>query len=145
MKSAFLALASTLLLTGCGTITRGSNEDVAINVTPSNAAVRLSNGMQCQGSCVVKIPRKDSFTVTASAPGYAPQTVAVGTRVSGGGGASMAGNIVAGGLIGVGVDAATGASLDHSPNPVVINLGQDAAPAKAPGRRAPGRKGVPTS
>lgn len=148
MRAAIIAIASAAILSGCGTITRGSSEDVAINVTPADAAVRLSNGMQCTGSCVVKIARKDSFTVTASAPGYAPQTVAVTTRVSGGGGATMAGNILVGGIIGAGVDAASGASLDHHPNPVVINLERGTRPpaaASRPSRNGSARKAAPTS
>ena len=34
----------------------------------------------------------------------------------------MAGNVIFGGLIGIGVDAATGAALDLIPNPLVVKL-----------------------
>ena len=68
------------------------------------------------------MPRKDSFQVTASKPGYETKTVNVGTTVSKKGAAGVAGNIIAGGVIGVGVDAVTGAARDHTPNPVIINL-----------------------
>jgi hypothetical protein len=34
----------------------------------------------------------------------------------------FAGNVLAGGLIGMGVDAATGAAQDHKPNPVIVTL-----------------------
>ena len=34
----------------------------------------------------------------------------------------MAGNVLVGGIIGVGVDAASGAALDLTPNPVVVTL-----------------------
>lgn len=142
----WVILGACTVLAGCGSITRGTNEDVAINVTPSNADVRLSNGMQCQGSCVVKIPRKDTFSVTASAPGYAPQTVAVGRKIKGGGTAGLAGNIVAGGIVGIGVDAATGAAYDHEPNPVVINLERGSStPATRPPASSGNRRGTPTS
>jgi hypothetical protein len=36
--------------------------------------------------------------------------------------AGFAGNVLAGGLIGMGVDAATGAATDHKPNPVIVTL-----------------------
>ncbi|ODN67823.1 hypothetical protein [Methylobrevis pamukkalensis] len=36
--------------------------------------------------------------------------------------AGTAGNIILGGVIGVGVDAVTGATLSHTPNPVIIAL-----------------------
>jgi len=42
--------------------------------------------------------------------------------MSGNGAAGLARNILVGGVIGVGVDAVTGATLDHFPNPAVITL-----------------------
>lgn len=115
-------LVAALALSGCGSIVRGTGEDVVLNVSPSTADVRLSNGMTCTGSCVLNIPRKETFTVTASAPGYQSKTVAVGKKIEGGGAAGFAGNILVGGVIGMGVDAATGAAFDHYPNPVDLNL-----------------------
>ena len=117
-----VAAAMAATVSACGTITRGSNEDVVIQVEPSNAHVTTDIGKSCVGPCVLKVPRKQSFTVTASAPGYEPASVSVGTRVSGGGGTAMAGNIIFGGLIGAGVDVASGAMQDHYPNPVAIVL-----------------------
>ena len=40
--------------------------------------------------------------------------------VSGSGGAGFAGNLLLGGFVGMGVDAATGAAMDHKPNPIAI-------------------------
>lgn len=37
----------------------------------------------------------------------------------------MAGNLLLGGIVGIGVDAVTGAALDHYPNPVNIALERD--------------------
>ncbi len=116
------------LLGGCGSIVRGTSEDVAINAQPAGTDIRTSNGHQCQTSCVIKVPRKDAFTVIASKPGYQTETVQVSTEVSGGGAAGMAGNILLGGVIGAGVDVATGASLDHTPNPVNIVLEPEGVP-----------------
>lgn len=38
------------------------------------------------------------------------------------GGAALAGNVLVGGIIGLGVDAATGASKELTPNPVRVTL-----------------------
>ena len=38
------------------------------------------------------------------------------------GGAAVAGNILVGGIIGLGVDAATGAGKELTPNPVQVTL-----------------------
>jgi hypothetical protein len=67
--------------------------------------------------------RRDSFTVTVTKPGYAPQTVTVESKAGGTGATAMAGNVVLGGLVGMGVDAGTGAYNSLYPNPVVVHLG----------------------
>ncbi|MFL6797331.1 MAG: hypothetical protein ACJ8F3_07955 [Xanthobacteraceae bacterium] len=55
-------------------------------------------------------------------PGYIGQQVEVKTRIADSGAAGLAGNIIAGGVVGLGVDAATGAALEHVPNPVIVVL-----------------------
>ncbi|WP_210247459.1 hypothetical protein [Neoaquamicrobium microcysteis] len=63
--------------------------------------------------------------------------------MSGGGAAGLAGNILIGGVIGAGVDVATGATLDHHPNPANIYLvplddpGESTNIGKPPPRRDP--------
>lgn len=121
-RTAIAAVAGSIALSGCASVVRGVNEDVAIQVTPANAEIRTSAGHACTGPCVINVPRKKEFTVTASAPGYQTETIAVETRVSGKGAAGMAGNVIIGGVVGVGVDAVSGATLDHYPNPVILNL-----------------------
>lgn len=128
MKYTALVIAASCLLTGCGSITRGTSEHIAINATPSGTKIQTSTGLQCETSCVVKIPRSDDFTVTAKYPGFQTETVNVKRKVSGGGAAGMAGNLLLGGVIGIGVDAVTGAALDHYPNPVNIALERDGDP-----------------
>lgn len=44
------------------------------------------------------------------------------TEISGAGGAAFAGNILLGGAVGMGADAATGAAYNHTPNPVSVTL-----------------------
>ncbi|GJD83932.1 hypothetical protein [Methylobacterium haplocladii] len=51
----------------------------------------------------------------------------------------MAGNILLGGVVGIGVDAVTGAAFDHFPNPVSATLVPASLPSAqrvARGRRA---------
>ena len=50
------------------------------------------------------------------------------TRIANAGAAGFAGNILLGGIIGMGVDAASGAALEHYPNPVVATLQPIAQP-----------------
>lgn len=126
-NSSFLAalavVAFGLGLSGCATVTRGTTEEVRVVVDPSDARVETTIGLSCTGMpCKLQAKRKTEFTVTASKPGYKSESVFVSTGLSAGGAAGVAGNIVLGGVIGVGVDAISGASLSHTPNPVLIAL-----------------------
>lgn len=110
-------------LSACATVTRGTKDAWEITSDPSGAKVTTTHGFSCEATpCAIKMPRKSQFTATLTKPGYKPATVEVTNKVKGGGGAAMAGNLLAGGLIGAGVDASTGAMLDLVPNPAHVVL-----------------------
>lgn len=110
-------------LGACATITRGTTQEVVVESTPPGAAVRTTTGFTCEATpCTFKMPRKEGFDVTVSKDGYKPATVTVESKMSGGGAAGMAGNVIAGGIIGMGVDATSGAMMDLVPNPVAVTL-----------------------
>ena len=114
---------ASVSLSGCASVARGVNEDVIIRYEPAGATVTTSLNHTCAASpCSIEVARKKAFQVTASRQGYQSQIVQVNTKVSGNGAAGFAGNVVLGGVVGMGVDAATGAAMDHVPNPVIINL-----------------------
>ena len=125
------ACAVALALSGCATVTRGTDDQIQINSDPQGATVQTSLSQQCLTPCTLKVGRKDEFSVTIAKPGYAPQTVFVGTKLANAGAAGFAGNVLVGGIVGMGVDAATGATLEHFPNPVTVVL-QRAGPAPIP-------------
>ena len=115
--------AAALSTTACATVTRGSNTAWQVTSEPSGAKVETSLGHECPATpCSIKMKRKSEFTATLTKPGYKPATVTVTNKVSGAGGAGMAGNVLVGGLIGAGVDVATGAMLDLTPNPAHVTL-----------------------
>lgn len=118
------ALAATCLaLSACASITRGTQETVKVYVSPADALIASNIGLSCNTSpCSLKVSRKTEFALTVSKEGYEKQTILVTTGVAPGGVAGMAGNVVFGGVIGVGIDAATGATLGHKPNPVLVEL-----------------------
>ena len=131
------ASLSFLALTACGTVTRGTTEPVTFLSEPPGAAMRTSFGPGCPVTpCTLEIPRKQDFVSTFSLPGHADVQVPVTTKLSGTGGASMAGNLVAGGLIGAGVDAYNGTAYDHTPNPVIGRMIPFSSPLPARRRRA---------
>jgi hypothetical protein len=124
MKPGILAaLAATLAVAGCASVVRGTTDKVSINSDPPDAAIRTSLGHSCPTSpCTVEVSRKESFTAFAEKDGYKPGSIYIDTKIGGKGAAGLAGNILVGGVIGVGVDAMTGATLDHFPNPALITL-----------------------
>jgi len=139
-----------VLLSGCATVVRGTTEDVVITSEPSDATITTTLGHSCSASpCVVNVERKKSFTAYAEKPGYEKGSLHIATKVQGKGAAGIAGNLLVGGVIGVGVDAATGAGLDHVPNPAHIKLkkiGADEAGSPAESAPKPAKKkSVPTS
>ncbi len=119
-------------LAACATVTRGSEDAWVVNSEPSGAKVETTNGHQCQATpCAIKMKRKSEFTATLTKPGYKPATVQVSHKTAGAGAAGVAGNVLVGGVIGLGVDLYTGASQDLVPNPVTIKLEpEERSPAK---------------
>ncbi len=118
-----LIAAAAVSLSACTTITRGTNDTWVVETTPAGASVSTSNGYSCQSTpCAIKMPRRSEFVATVERDGYETVQVNVTHQVSGAGGAGMAGNVLVGGLIGVAVDAGTGAMNDLVPNPVVLTL-----------------------
>ena len=136
-----LAAALCVALGGCASVTRGTTENISIASTPSGAQADVA-GLDiptvCVTPCVVQAKRSADIVVTVSKEGYEPQIVPLTKDVSGSGGAGFAGNLLLGGLVGMGVDAATGAAMDHKPNPVIVTL-QPVPPPPPPARRAPPR------
>ena len=66
----------------------------------------------------VTLSRKQNHMVVIEKEGFAPESIAV-TKSMGG---AVAGNIIAGGLIGWGVDAMTGAHYNLAPNTISVRL-----------------------
>ncbi|MFD1333082.1 PEGA domain-containing protein [Methylopila musalis] len=139
-----LIAALVLPLGACASITRGTTSQLTVTTTPTGATVRTSLNHSCQSPCTFSVGRKDEFIVTAVLPGYREASVPVKTRLAGSGAAGFAGNVLLGGVVGMGVDAATGATLEHYPNPVAIAL-EPIAPAVAPAPAKPGRKKAPAA
>lgn len=122
IKLAILGIAASSLC-ACATVTRGSNDAWVVETDPAGARVETTNGHLCASTpCAIKMPRKSEFTATVTKEGYEPVTVSVTHKTANAGAAGMAGNVLVGGIIGIGVDAASGATQDLTPNPVVLKL-----------------------
>ncbi len=144
-----LAAVIAIPCVGCASVTRGTTENISISTTPAGATAEIS-GLEiptaCVTPCVVQAKRNADITVTINKVGYEPQIVQLTKEVPGTGAAAFTGNILAGGLIGVGVDSYTGAAQDHKPNPVIVTLQPLAPePPRAPVRTRPPKRPSPQS
>ena len=134
MMRIVLLILLGMMASGCATVTRGTTDQLQFASEPEGATVRTSLGHSCVTPCTLQMGRKDEFVATFSKPGYQSQQVPVSTRIASAGAAGFAGNILIGGIVGMGVDAATGATYEHYPNPVSVSMKPAAV---APSQRAP--------
>lgn len=143
-------VALSVMLGGCASVTRGTTENISISSTPSGAEAVVS-GLEvpttCTTPCAIVAKRSADITITFEKEGYQSQMVQLTKEVSGTGAAGFAGNLLLGGVVGMGVDAATGAATDHKPNPVIVTMqpsvrARPAAPRKPHPPAAPPEAGT---
>ncbi|MCE2425718.1 MAG: PEGA domain-containing protein [Pseudomonadales bacterium] len=113
-------------IAGCATVQRGPTETFVVRSTPSGAEVSSTSGWECTTPCTVTVARRGDFVVTVRKEGYVTQTLSVksvpvqkkqrtlGDRVQ-----------IPTGLIGKATDMASGANLEHQPNPLEVELEQE--------------------
>ncbi|HEU4651027.1 MAG TPA: PEGA domain-containing protein [Croceibacterium sp.] len=116
MGLALAGLAASL--SGCATVLNGTSQPVAFQSDPSGADIELISGLKCSTPCEYSMKRGNDSRVTFTKPGYEPVMVYIQSRTGG----SVAGNILAGGIIGGVVDASNGASNHLYPDPVSVRM-----------------------
>jgi len=143
MLRRFMVICGPILLSlgGCATVTRGTTEVLVIETDPPGADVEITPANQhCKTPCSAKLRRKDNQMVVIKRAGYEDVQVNVQPQIAGAGAAGMAGNVIVGGLIGVAIDAASGATKELKPNPIKVTLVSLTNPAPmAAGGVAPGK------
>lgn len=116
MTCAIVSMGSGL--GGCATILNGTSQPVEFQSDPAGATIRLASGLTCQTPCQYSMKRGDDSMVTITLAGYEPVDVYIQSRTGGG----VAGNILAGGIIGGVIDASNGAANHLYPDPVYVRL-----------------------
>ena len=119
----FLGVALAFFMVGCGTIIHGTTQGIGISSTPSGASITVDNQVQGKTPTIVKLGRKDTHIVKIELPGYQPFEATINRSVSG----WVWGNIVFGGLIGLAVDAISGALYKLSPEQLQATLAKENA------------------
>lgn len=135
----FAVLALVALLPACATVVEGTSDTVTLSTTPAGATCTVDrNGERVgavaatPGSLRLSKSRHD-LNVTCTKEGYQPSTTTASSRFTG----ATFGNVLVGGVVGVVVDAASGANNRYPPD-VRLDLAENpAAPPPAPVAQAP--------
>ncbi|UCG29856.1 MAG: PEGA domain-containing protein [candidate division WOR-3 bacterium] len=119
-------IVTLVALIGCATITRGTHEALVIDSKPAAASVVIKEGETVLFTGLTptsaKLARKGEYLVIIEKDGYESLRVNVTHEISDEGGVATAGNCIAGGCIGLGVDAGSGATMNLKPNPISVDL-----------------------
>jgi hypothetical protein len=118
-----LPLFAGLAATGCATLTQGANQRVPIHSSPSGAQVWINGRDSGTTPTTASLRRKDQHTIRFVLYPYATKDITLERRISG----WFWGNIAFGGLVGIAIDAATGAMYKLTPADVHQHLGPEAA------------------
>ncbi|GHA85826.1 hypothetical protein GCM10009069_06300 [Algimonas arctica] len=119
----FLLAAAAIAMTGCSTIVNGSNQTLSFktgSVEGANCDLTGGSEFAVQESFMtpasIEIPRsKKALQLECSKDGYLTASKTVYSKVE----ATTGGNLLFGGFVGAGVDAATGALYKY---PETVNL-----------------------
>jgi len=122
MKRTFLFGIMLFLLTmgsGCATCINGTSQKIPVKSNPAGATLTIvGDKTEYSTPCEIELKRKTDHILHLKKDGYEPATVEIKHVLSG----AVAGNILAGGLIGWGVDAATGSQYRLIPETVSVDL-----------------------
>ena len=103
---------------GCATIVNGTTQKVSVSSDPPGAQLVVDGESTYTTPATVELSRKRDHLLTISKEGYHTEQIAVQKVISG----AVAGNIIAGGLVGWGVDAISGAQYKLVPKTVAVTL-----------------------
>jgi hypothetical protein len=122
VKELAFIVITVLSASGCATIVRGTTQTVAVN-TPGVPGAMCSLTSPAIGSMTVTTPGvvtlakgSSAVAIRCSKECYNDGTGVLSTSMDG----MAAGNVVAGGVIGLGVDAATGAMNQYAPQADIV-------------------------
>jgi hypothetical protein len=121
MKTRWTIVCLSLMLsflTSCATILNGTTQKVPIASAPNGANVSVDGYYMGETPLIVEVTRKHDHVISLSKEGYRAQQVQLHHVVSG----AVAGNLIAGGLIGWGVDAYSGGQYRMCPETVSVEL-----------------------
>jgi len=120
----FTLLLVSVFGSGCATIIHGTTQNIPVSSVPTGAKVTVDQSTAYTTPTVLELARGENHNLQVSLEGYHTEAMTLQSVTSG----AVMGNLIAGGLIGWGVDAASGAQYRLVPESLHITL----RPIKAP-------------
>lgn len=118
----FVIIITFCLLSGsnCGAIFKGSRQSIQVQTSPSAVSLTLTpSAGNYTTPTTLNVERKNNYVLTFSKEGYEDTKFEIQKHLSGG---ILALDILFTGLIGVVIDAATGAWYNLKPEAITVNL-----------------------
>jgi len=106
------------LTQGCATIIKGTSQSIPVSSDPPAADILVDGKLMGQTPKTLALKRDKNYLITLQKTGFEQESVPVVKDIGG----AVWGNVLAGGLIGWGVDAASGAQYNLLPPSVSVKL-----------------------
>jgi hypothetical protein len=116
--NAILIVSLLVISSGCATIIHGTTQDIGITTDPSDADLLVDGSERYKSPTKITLKRKDDHMVEITKDGYQKENINIKSVISG----VVAGNLLAGGLIGIGIDALSGGASRLVPESFDIRL-----------------------
>jgi len=110
------------LASGCATAVNGTTQPISLSSNPSGAEIYVDGQPMGKTPGVVTLSRGSDHHIELRKEGYLPHTVPLARQRS----TATLGNIYVGGLVGMGVDALSGANYKFVPECYNANLSPEA-------------------
>ena len=124
----FVVAVAAFGLTGCATIVSGTTQKLNVTSQPSGADAKADNNMTSKTPATFTLDRKSDHAIEISKDGYKTTTVLIKRAMNGMG----FGNVLIGGIVGIGVDAVSGANNKLVPERVDVALEQGSGYSESP-------------
>jgi hypothetical protein len=116
--NALLILSLLAISGGCATIIQGTTQDIGITTDPSEADLLVDNSERYKSPAKITMKRKNDHIVEVTKEGFEKENVNIKSVISG----AVAGNLLLGGIIGIGVDALSGGANRLEPDNINVRL-----------------------
>jgi hypothetical protein len=115
-----VAVAASCVLSGCGAILHGANQDIDVQTSPAGAKVETSPATGTYTTPTrLTLQRKNNYVLTFTSPGYTPATYNIHNSIGTG---TVIADVLLTGLVGVIVDGLTGSWYGLSPESATATL-----------------------